>query len=221
MNGLVRERFPEIRLPGAVYRSPTRQKSGSYDLGALIDANVSSFPILSNALDHGQDTSWRSGYVAWPEGDYDRIYAQGLPVDLERYATIGERWMRELSPKREIEPGTWEAIAWQSRFDAGSRLATQLMNHEVTHGGNRRYLQLAGRMLEAAAATGEPLPAAAYLNLGIYYFLQRGEDPTAVPKMVRTWQHYLESAPPGSPQIDLVREVLQDPDGAELKIGAY
>ena len=76
-------------------------------------------------------------------------------------------------------------------------------------------------MLEAAVATGEPLETSVYMNLGIFYFLRREEDSSAVRKMVDTWQKYLELAPLDAPQSALVRELLQDPAGAKLNIGAF
>jgi hypothetical protein len=174
-------------------------------------------------MDHDDDTSWRQGYVTWPEGIFDRVHPRDRPVDLDRAVAVGQEWARDIADGRPgpIVTGSWEEVAWNGRLAVGTRLGTQLMNFVVTSGGDPQYLIEAGRMLEAAVATGEPLEASVYMNLGIFYFLRREADSDAVQKMVDTWEEYLKLAPLEAPQRALIRELLQDPAGAELNIGAF
>ena len=117
--------------------------------------------------------------------------------------------------------GSWEELAWKKYLEARIRPGEYLLNRVVSQGLDRRHLRQAGRILEAAVGTGEPFPASAYLNLGIYYMLERKEDPEAVQKMVRTWNTYLTLVPRNDPSSELVRQVLENPETAELKIGTY
>ena len=53
MTERVRAHLDGVTLPARRYRAPEKGLTDSYDLGALFDANASRFPILSNALEHG------------------------------------------------------------------------------------------------------------------------------------------------------------------------
>lgn len=223
MNTLVRDRFAEVEFPGPMYRSPRKQKEGSYDLGGLIGANISRFEVLSNALGHDGDASWNVRFSAWPLGAWDRLQPKDAPIDVGRYVDAVERWstVASIDAPPAIERGSWEEVAWKEQIDAATRPGTHLLNHVVTFGLDRSYLQAAGRILERAVDAGYDVPPAVQLNLGIYYFLEREHDPAAMDKMVRAFRRYLERVPPNGPQTALVRRILQDPENATVKIGAY
>jgi hypothetical protein len=220
---LIREHLPGVVLPGDVYRAPDRRESGGYDLGALFGANQARRPVMTNAMDHDGDASWRGSWATWPEGWFDRVHARGGPEGIERYVALGQRWAQEVRAGRPagIAGGSWEEVAWKLRLDFGVRLATRLSSEIVTSGRGRGHLREVGAMFEAAVATGEPLEPSVYLNLGIVHYLRRGEDPACVPKMVQAWRTYLDVAPPDAPQRALVQAALDDPRGVQLDIGAF
>jgi hypothetical protein len=208
-----------VRLPGAVYRAPSRKVSGSYDLGALFDANSGRFPLLSNALEHG-DASWKERYAAWPEGVFEQLHPQRDGVDVDRWLARTDRWVEEvrLEFPDYLPPGSWEYVAREEYVQVEARRGTRLLAEVVGGSLGIDYARRAGDMLRRAATTRES--ASVYLNLGISHYLLRDTDPRAVEQMVRVWTRYLELTPPDDPQRALVDRVLRDPRNAEIGIGS-
>jgi hypothetical protein len=221
MTARVERGFEDMRLPGRVYRAPSRQVTGSYDLAELFGAVAHRFPVLSNALEHG-DASWKEGYSAWPEGFLDRVWPRSRVVEVDRWLARTDRWIDGvgLEFSEEVAPGSWEQVVRSEYLELESRRGTRLLTEVVGRPLGEAHLRRAAAMLERAAAMREAPSAPLYLNLGIAYSVLRGSDPDAVTKMIAAWNAYLEAAPPDDPQREMVRRLLQDPRNIDIEIGA-
>jgi hypothetical protein len=220
-NEMVRAHLDDVRLPGAVYRTPGRARERSYDLLRLFEANGERFPLFSNGLDSG-DSSWAERFSAWPVGFFDRLHAAGTPVDVESYLAETDAWVERVRVVLDgpHPPGSWEALAAKQLVEFEGRRGTQLLSHAVVGGLRPDQLRRTGRILERALELDENAEPALWLNMGIYYYLARGEEDGAVENMVRVFGRYLELAPDDDPQRRMVQRVLEDPADARLGIGA-
>jgi hypothetical protein len=221
MTARVEHSFEDVQLPGRVYRAPSRRVTDSYDLADLFDAIAGRFPVLSNALEHG-DASWKEGYSAWPEGFIDRIFPKSRIVEVDRWLARTDRWIDGvgLEFSDDVPSGSWEHVVREEYREVESRRGTRLLTESVGRPLGDEYLRRAAAMLERAASMREAPSAPLYLNLGIAYSLLRRSDPGAVTKMIAAWSAYLEVAPPDDPQRELVARVLRDPRNEDIGIGS-
>jgi hypothetical protein len=221
MTARVERSFDEVKLPGRVYRAPSRAVAGSYDLAGLFDANADRFALLSNALQHG-DSSWKERYAAWPEGLLDRVHPKDEVLGIDRWLAETERWIDEVGLEfpDDLPRGSWERVAREEYHKVESRRGTHLLAEALGRSLGDDYFRRAGVILEEAAAMREEPSAPLYLNLGIAYYMLRGSDPGAVQKMIAAWTRYLELAPSDDPQRALVDRALRDPHNAEIGIGS-
>jgi hypothetical protein len=220
-NEMVRARLDDVRLPGSVYRMPSRARERSYDLLQLFEANGDRFPVFSNGLDSG-DASWAERYTAWPVGFYDRLHVTGTPVDIESYLEETDAWVGRVRAVLDgpHPPGSWETLVGKQFAEFEGRRGTQLLSHAVVGALRPDQLRRTGRILEHALELDDNPAPALWLNMGIYYYLVRVEEDGAVENMVRAFGRYLDLAPADDSQRRMVRRVLEDPANARLGIGA-
>lgn len=184
--------YPEVVIPGARYMPGAPD---GFTMKQLFDANIGRAPLLVCGGVKSGDTSADATYGLWPFGLCDRVRSGSEPVDIDV-------WIRESEdalPRIDFEgqprpPGSWEDVVWNDYWAVRQERAAHLLNVSGHDEAKRKYVLLAGQILEDIVRSNPTVPAYLY---SLAVALGRGglDSPERRARTADAWQRYLDLAP--------------------------
>ncbi len=184
---------PEIAIPGEFYMPGS---PGGFTMKELLDANVGRGPILVCGGVKSGDVSAEATYGLWPFGLCERVHSGKEPVNLDEWIRESEEALPRIDFEGQLHPpGSWEDIVWNDYWAVRQERAAHLIRVSGRDETKRKYLVLAGDILEDLVQKNPALPAYVYKNLAVA--LGRGglDTPERRAHAADAWQKYLELEP--------------------------
>ena len=211
MKASVEAHYPDIVIPGTVYREEDNYREGSqhYRLQGLIEANINNRPVFVNRFKKLTEFEWPDPYVSQPVGFLIRVLPGTTPFDIDAFITTSEATFQGFVPESSgvhIRTGSWESTIRDSYITSRDAYAGMIVTYANAHGNEPSLLRRAEQILEELIRV-QPKPLY-YKNLGIVYLRLGRTDPSLTEKMVRAWTTYLTMAPEDDPDVpDIIREL--------------
>lgn len=193
--------YPEIVLPGVAY-NPTHPLG--YNFKKLFDANYSKHKIYmtfikqKGAMESG-DKSHDDEYRLVPYGLSFKVERKSKPFDVDEYIEYSQSYL--VNPDTAFPdpppPASWEEVIYNNYWLAHHLRAVEILRYGMGNGFEKKYLSLAGNLIEDLVKRREGSPADYYKNIGIAnHHLERtasGAERMAYrKKMLENWEIYLK-----------------------------
>jgi hypothetical protein len=194
MRPQVQRHMPEIVVPGTHYGVTG---GGAYTLRHLIDANITTRPVVVCGGVKPGDSSLEGVYRLLPVGLCDRVWPQGQPVDNDAWLS----WIDAARPRFRNDlrtvtpPDSWEHVALSEAWNARHRVALVLLNFGIELRDNPVLLRAAAEEFARLADDRADPPSAVYKNLGIARARLVAVDRASAPLAVAAFQTYLRTGP--------------------------
>jgi hypothetical protein len=185
--------YPEIAIPRARYAPGAPD---GFTMKELLDANVGRGPILVCGGIKNADPSAEATYGLWPFGLCERVRSGSEPVNLDEWIRESEEALPRIDFDGQLHPpGSWEDIVWNDYWAVRQERAAHLLRVSGHDDRKRRYVVLAGEILEEIVRSNPAVPAYVYKSLAVA--LGRGGlgTPERRARTANAWETYLELAP--------------------------
>lgn len=211
--------YPEIVLPGIAY-NPTHPLG--YNFKKLFDANYSKHKIYmtfikqKGAMESG-DKSHQDEYRLVPYGLSFKVERKSKPFDIDQYITDSKSYL--VNPDTAFPdpppPASWEEVIYNNYWLGHHLRAVEILRYGMGHGFDKKYLSLAGNLIEDLVQRRQGSPADYYKNIGIanHHMERTSEGPERLAyrkKMLENWEIYLnQSQALDSPTYQKIRTIVE------------
>jgi len=206
MKPLVQKRFPDVVVPGEVYRYVISQPN-QFNLKDFFDANYGRQPIFIGKLVLAEEEVIKDHYRLWNIGFLNKVSLEKEELQVAEYERDARAFFEMAPPKiGEFRDKSWEAFVYYNYWDRQLKRAEQLLFYGAEK-NNPPEIVLAGTaILEKIIAEQATPPSIAYKNLGVaYQFLSRSR-PMYKERMIRAWKKYLTLAPQSDPELPAIKK---------------
>jgi hypothetical protein len=208
-----RATYPSFVLPGAVW-VPAAPK-GTFNLQQLVAANLPHRRLfVVNGL-RVPDSSLQPTYRLWPIGPVEEILPASQELPLAGWLAAdaaANQLATEVQSKAQAYPAdSWEQEMSRRYWQERHAMAAAIYQYAQRHGPAQALstLQRAAELFEKIQEAPHAADPQLLKNLGATYQQMVRFDPTTEKKMRATWHQYLAEAPPGDPDLPLIRQLLQ------------
>jgi hypothetical protein len=206
MKPLVAKQHPEIVLPGSSYRLA---EPGTFNLRQLVEANITSRPVVICGGVRKEDTSLDAAFELWPLGLCSEVRRRGAAVDLADWLRRSDAALPSFRAGTNPSPpaDSWEYVAWTDYWGARHSRAFWLLTKAIANGDQGSLRQAAALFDGLIAADPSPRPYY-FKNSGIAHARIATGDPAEARKAIESWNAYLRVAPADDADVPAIRTAI-------------
>ena len=196
---------PEVILP-----RPGVYMSGGFTMRDFFDANYGRFPLFVANGFVANETSYLDKYSTWTVGMNEVILPKNQIPNMDEFYVANQRLFAafDVHPSEQFAESTWEdriqKLYWVMRY----RFAEQLLTRALANPMDDKTLKYAMATYEDIEKNHKKPLAHLFKNMGLGYQALSKFDSLAHDKMIRAWEHYIELATPGDPEVPSMRRYI-------------